>query len=177
MLPQLTFVIGGAASGKSRHAEGLATDAGRPRRYIATAQALDPEMRARVDRHKARRSAGWTTVEAPTEAAAALNSARPGEIVLFDCATLWLSNHLLAESDLPAETERLIAALAACPAPVVLVSNEVGAGIVPDNALSRTFREEQGRLNQRLAAEAGLVIAVTAGLPVILKGAPPETGA
>ena len=104
---------------------------------------------------------------------AALAEAGPDEVVLVDCATLWLTNHLLAEHDLDAEGAALLAACAACLAPVVVVSNEVGWGIVPDNALARRFRDAQGRLNQRIAAEAGLVVGVMAGLPMVLKGAMP----
>ncbi|MDX5349446.1 MAG: bifunctional adenosylcobinamide kinase/adenosylcobinamide-phosphate guanylyltransferase [Paracoccaceae bacterium] len=172
-LPPLSLVVGGARSGKSAFAEGLLTGSGRPRRYIATAQAWDDEMRDRIARHQADRGAHWTTVEAPLDLSTALASARPDEAVLLDCATLWLTNHLLAEHDLAAETARLLAALAACPAPVVVVSNETGWGIVPDNALARRFRDEQGRLNQRLAAEAALVVTVIAGLPLALKGSLP----
>ncbi|MFT4150694.1 MAG: bifunctional adenosylcobinamide kinase/adenosylcobinamide-phosphate guanylyltransferase [Paracoccaceae bacterium] len=172
-LPALTLVIGGARSGKSRLAEGLVVTTGRPRRYIATAEAWDDEMRARIDRHRADRGAGWITVEAPHDLPAALASAQPGEAILLDCATLWLTNLMLADRDMSKETHRLLAALSACPAPVVVVSNEVGWGIVPENALARTFRDEQGWLNQRLAAEAGLVVTVMAGLPMVLKGVLP----
>lgn len=146
---------------------------GRPRRYIATAEAFDDEMRARIARHRADRGAGWTTVEAPRDLAGALAHADPAEIVLVDCATLWLSNHMIADQDPETATEGLLAALAATAAPVVVVSNEVGWSIVPENALARAFRDAQGRLNQRLAAKAGLVVAVMAGLPVALKGALP----
>ena len=169
-LPPLTLVIGGARSGKSAFAEGLVTASGRARRYIATAEAWDDEMRDRIARHQSDRGAAWTTVEAPLDLAAALAGARSDEAVLVDCATLWLTNHLLAEHDLAAETAGLLAALAASPAPVVIVSNETGWGIVPENALARRFRDEQGRLNQRLAAVSGLVVTVIAGLPMVLKG-------
>ncbi|WP_374433249.1 bifunctional adenosylcobinamide kinase/adenosylcobinamide-phosphate guanylyltransferase [Tabrizicola sp.] len=172
-LPHLTLVIGGARSGKSTFAEGLVTASRAPRRYIATAEAWDDEMRDRIARHRDDRGPAWTTIEAPLDLAGALRSARPGEAVLVDCATLWLTNHLLAEHDLTAETAGLIAALAACPAPVVIVTNETGWGIVPENALARRFRDAQGRLNQRLAAEADLVVTVIAGLPLVLKGALP----
>jgi adenosylcobinamide kinase/adenosylcobinamide-phosphate guanylyltransferase len=172
-LPPLTLVVGGARSGKSTFAEGLITATTRPRRYIATAQAWDDEMRTRIAQHQRDRGGDWLTVEAPLDLPAALAATRPGEVVLIDCATLWLTNHLLADHDLPARTEALVAALATCPAPVVIVSNEVGWGIVPDNALARRFRDEQGRLNQRLAHVAGLVVTVIAGLPLVLKGALP----
>ena len=169
-LPALSLVIGGARSGKSRLAERLITQTGRPRRYIATSEAWDDEMRDRIARHRTDRGPDWTTVEAPLDLATALAATPPEAAVLIDCATLWLTNHLLADHDLDAETTQLAQALATCPAPVVLVSNEVGWGIVPDNALSRRFRDAQGRLNQQLATQAGLVIGVMAGLPIVLKG-------
>ena len=172
-LPNLTLVIGGARSGKSGLAERLVTGTGRPRRYIATAEAWDDEMRARIAAHRADRGEGWETVEAPLDLPGALAGAGQGEVVLVDCATLWLTNHLLAEHDLDAEATALLAALGACRAPVVIVSNEVGWGIVPDNALARRFRDAQGRLNQRLAGQAGLVMGVMAGLPMVLKGQRP----
>ena len=174
LLPRLTLVIGGARSGKSRLAERLVTGSGRSRRYIATAQAWDDEMRARIARHVADRGDGWITVEAPLDLTSALAAAHPAEAVLIDCATLWLSNHLLAEHDLDAEADHLRAALTACASPVIIVSNEVGWGIVPDNALARAFRDAQGRLNQQLAAQADLVLGVMAGLPMALKGRLPE---
>jgi len=174
VLPQQTLVIGAASSGKSAFAEWLVAGTGRARRYIATAWTGDEEMRARVERHKERRGDDWTTVEAPLEAACAVMDARPEEIVLLDCATLWLSNHLLSGGDPERETDHLLKALNSGPAPVVTVSNEVGAGIVPDDALSRRFRETQGRLNQKLAAAAGLAVTVVAGLPLVLKGRLPE---
>jgi adenosylcobinamide kinase / adenosylcobinamide-phosphate guanylyltransferase len=169
-LPPLTLVVGGARSGKSAFAERLIVQSGRSRRYIATAEAWDDEMRDRIALHRTDRGADWTTVEAPLDLAAALAQARPDEAVLVDCATLWLTNHLLADNDLAAECVRLVAALVACPAPVVIVTNETGWGIVPENALARRFRDEQGRLNQRLAAEAQLAVTVIAGLPLVLKG-------
>jgi len=172
-LPPLTLVIGGARSGKSSFAEGLIRATQRPRRYIATAQAWDDEMRARIAQHRVDRGEDWTTVEAALDLCPALAAAGADEAVLIDCATLWLTNHLLADHDLVAEADRLLAALAACPSPVVIVSNEVGWGIVPENALARRFRDEQGRLNQQLAAQAGLVVTVIAGLPLTLKGVLP----
>ena len=172
-LPPLTLVVGGARSGKSAFAERLITDTGRPRRYIATAEAWDDEMRDRIAQHQRDRAGVWITVEAPLDLPTALAEAAPAEAVLIDCATLWLTNHLLADHDLARETKALLAALATCPAQVVIVSNETGWGIVPENALSRRFRDEQGRLNQRLAAEATLVVTVIAGLPMVLKGTLP----
>ncbi|MFN3294546.1 MAG: bifunctional adenosylcobinamide kinase/adenosylcobinamide-phosphate guanylyltransferase [Gemmobacter sp.] len=171
-LPHLSFVTGGARSGKSRFAEGLVRSGAAPYTYIATAEAWDDEMRERIARHRADRGDGWQTVEAPLDLAAALAQVGRGT-VLVDCATLWLSNHLLAGHDLAQETARLLAALAACAVPVVVVSNEVGWGIVPENALARAFRDAQGRLNQQIAAEAALAVAVIAGLPLVLKGSLP----
>jgi adenosylcobinamide kinase/adenosylcobinamide-phosphate guanylyltransferase len=170
VLPKLTLVTGGARSGKSTWAEHLARRSGRPRRYIATAQAWDDEMAARIAQHRADRGDGWTTVEAPLDLAGALAGAEPGEVVLVDCLTLWLTNHLLADNDLRAESEGLLTALAGCNAPVIVVTNEVGWGIVPENALARAFRDEQGRLNQRVAVQADCVVAVMCGLPLALKG-------
>ncbi len=165
----MTLVLGGARSGKSRHAEGLAFSTGLKRRYIATAQAFDTEMTARIALHRLDRGPDWHLVEAPLDLCAALSAVPRGEIVLIDCATLWLTNHLLAEHDLAVETTQLIAALAACRSPVIVVSNEVGWSIVPANALSRAFSDAQGRLNQALAAQATRAVMVVAGLPVALK--------
>lgn len=170
LLPHLSLVIGGARSGKSGLAERLVIGSGLVRRYIATAEAWDDEMRDRIARHRADRGQGWITVEAPLDLTTALSQAKAGDVVLVDCATLWLTNHLLAEHDLAQKAQDLLDALAASAAPVVVVSNEVGWGIVPDNALARTFRDAQGRLNQQIAAQAGLVVGVMAGLPMVLKG-------
>ncbi len=173
-LPFLSLVLGGASSGKSAFAEALVMATGRPRVYIATAQAFDSEMKIKIAAHKVQRGPDWRTVEEPLNLVAALAGVGPGEAVLIDCASLWLTNHLLAGNDLAGVSDALCASLAASldasAAPVVIVSNEVGQGIVPDNALSRQFRAAQGRLNQRLAAQAGLVVAVMAGLPLVLKG-------
>ena len=127
-------------------------------------------MTAKISDHRAQRGADWTTIEAPLDVAAALSGRTAEEIVLLDCATLWLTNVLLAEQDLAAAQATLLASIADCPAQVVVVSNEVGHGIVPDNALSRQFRNAQGRLNQALAAQADCVVQVIVGLPQILKG-------
>lgn len=168
IFPKLSLILGGARSGKSRLAERLAHATGLPRHYIATAEIWDEEMRARIARHVADRGADWVTHEAPRDVAAALRRAKG--VVLIDCATLWLTNVMLAEGNIQAETDALIAAIAAHSGPVIVVSNEVGWGIVPDNRLSRDFRDEQGRLNQRLAEVADLVSGVMAGLPMVLKG-------
>lgn len=175
MLPKVSFVLGGAASGKSDLAERLADLAAKPKVYLATAQAHDDEMRDKIAAHRARRAeGGWRTVEAPLDTAGALAGLPPDAVCLLDCVTLWLSNHLLAGSDLTVARRGLIAALDAAPCPVIVVSNEVGQGIVPDNALARCFRAEQGRLNRDIAALAELVVGVMAGLPFALKGTMPR---
>lgn len=170
-LPKFTLILGGARSGKSRLAERLASVSGLPRAYIATAEIWDDEMADRIARHKTDRGADWTTFEAPRDVAGALAQAQG--VVLIDCATLWLTNVMLGGGEIEAETAALLAAIAACPGPVIVVSNEVGWGIVPDNRLARDFRDEQGRLNQRLAEAADLVAGVMAGLPMVLKGQMP----
>jgi adenosylcobinamide kinase/adenosylcobinamide-phosphate guanylyltransferase len=169
----LTLVLGGARSGKSRFAEGLvrAAAGARPPCYIATAQAWDDEMAARIARHRADRAGqGWVTVEAPHDLAAALAAQPAGAAVLIDCLTLWLTNRMLAGADLEADSAALVAALSAHPAPVVAVSNEVGLGIVPENALARAFRDAAGRLHQDIAVRADRVALVVAGLPMWVKG-------
>jgi len=167
--PHLTLVLGGARSGKSRYAESLITAHPPPWVYVATAEALDDEMRARIADHRARRGADWRVVEAPRDLAGALMGLGEGGAVLVDCLTLWLSNRMLADADLESESTRLQTALADIAAPVVLVSNEVGFGIVPDNALARRFRDAQGWLNQRMAAVAARVVLMVAGLPLVVK--------
>jgi adenosylcobinamide kinase/adenosylcobinamide-phosphate guanylyltransferase len=174
ILPSLSLVVGGARSGKSRLAEGLVRHSGRARHYIATAQAWDDEMRARIAAHQDDRGADWITHEAPRDVSGVLAGVPADHVVLLDCATLWLTNVMLAEADVAQECAGLLAAFAACKAPVVVVSNEVGCGIVPDNALARAFRDHQGRLNQQIAAAAGLVVGVMAGLPMVLKGQLPD---
>ncbi len=162
------MVLGGARSGKSRHAEALLTRHPPPWCYIATATAGDEEMRARIAAHRAQRGEAWRTVEAPLAVADALRDA--GEApVLVDCLTLWLTNLMLSGHDVSASIERLRSALGERAAPTVLVSNEVGLGIVPDNALARAFRDAAGRLNQLIAAEARHVVFLIAGLPLTVK--------
>ncbi|EBA12298.1 bifunctional adenosylcobinamide kinase/adenosylcobinamide-phosphate guanylyltransferase [Roseobacter sp. CCS2] len=173
-LPKLTLILGGAASGKSAFAESLVLQRAKDNPvYIATAQVFDKEMAEKVAKHRDMRGTGWHTIEVPLDLTTALATVRSGQPTLIDCATLWLTNVILGEHDVDAHTDALVQALAACKGPVTIVSNEVGQGIVPDNALSRKFRNAQGRLNQRLAAEADLVVAVMAGLPLALKGTLP----
>ncbi len=168
--PQLTLVLGGAASGKSAYAESLILQSQRDPVYIATAQVFDNEMAAKVSRHRETRGAGWTTIEEPINIADALETITADQSVLIDCATLWLTNLLLGKHDIAAASATLLPAMRRCRGAVVIVSNEVGYGIVPENALSRSFRNAQGTLNQAIAAEADTVIAVMAGLPMPLKG-------
>ncbi|MBL8673028.1 MAG: bifunctional adenosylcobinamide kinase/adenosylcobinamide-phosphate guanylyltransferase [Alphaproteobacteria bacterium] len=171
-LPSLTLVLGGARSGKSRFAESLAARHPGPRIYIATAEPLDEEMAERIARHRADRAgASWSVVEEPRDLASALRrAARPEAVLLVDCLTLWLANLMTAGDDIDGAESALKAALAICPGKAILVANEVGLGIVPDNALARAFRDRAGRLNQALASAADAVYFVAAGLPLALKG-------
>jgi adenosylcobinamide kinase / adenosylcobinamide-phosphate guanylyltransferase len=168
-VPKLTLVLGGARSGKSRHAEGLITALPPPWTYVATAEAGDEEMAARIKSHRERRGAQWRTIDAPRELAKALSACGDGP-VLVDCLTLWLSNLMLAEANVEEEIAQLEETLAATKGPLVLVANEVGSGIVPSYPLGRRFRDMQGILNQRMAARAERVILMVAGLPLALKG-------
>ena len=161
-------MLGGARSGKSSHAERLTTATPAPWIYIATAQALDDEMQDRIAEHRLRRGDGWQTVEAPIDLAGALRADR-GKPVLVDCLTLWLTNLMLGDHDIASATDALECALADRTAPTILVANEVGLGIVPETKLGRLFRDEAGRLNQRIAARAGHVVMMVAGLPMIVK--------
>jgi adenosylcobinamide kinase/adenosylcobinamide-phosphate guanylyltransferase len=173
-LPHLTLVLGGARSGKSRHAEALIEGAAGDAVYMATAEARDGEMGDRIRHHRSRRAAQsrtrWRTVEEPLALAPSLSEmARPDRPILVDCLTLWLSNLLLAGRDVTAEIGQLVAVFPGLAGPVVLVANEVGLGIVPDNALAREFRDRAGILNQAVASVADRVIFVAAGLPLVLK--------
>ncbi len=166
-MSRVTLVLGGARSGKSRFAEGLAPASG-PRTYIATAEAFDDEMKDRISHHQAQRGRGWSTIEAPLDPVAALRGIEAG-FVLIDCITIWLGNLMYRERDVRGEVAALCTALKALPSTIVLVSNEVGLSIVPENALARRFRDEQGLANQRLAAAADAVYFIAAGLPMVLK--------
>ncbi len=165
----ITLVLGGARSGKSRFAERLVEAAGGGV-YLATGEARDSEMEARIAEHRARRGAGWATVEEPIELAAALREAAgAGRPILVDCLTLWLSNLMLAEIDIETKTAELLTTMPQLATPVIFIANEVGLSIVPDNRLARRFRDEAGILNQRIAEAASLVYFIAAGLPLTLK--------
>jgi adenosylcobinamide kinase/adenosylcobinamide-phosphate guanylyltransferase len=170
-MPQLTLVLGGARSGKSRYAETLTAASPQPWTLVATAEAGDAEMAERIALHRRRRGPDWRTVEAPHDLPAALAAVAADAPVLVDCVTLWLSNRMLADADFEAEIADLEAMLDGRRGPTVLVSNEVGSGIVPDNELARRFRDLQGRLNQRLAARSDRVVLMVAGLPIVVKEA------
>jgi adenosylcobinamide kinase/adenosylcobinamide-phosphate guanylyltransferase len=164
----VTLVLGGARSGKSRYAEGLAAGFKGPKAYVATAEPRDEEMQARIAQHRARRGEGWTTYEAPLDLVQTLAGCRE-QFILLDCLTLWISNLILAERGVASAVEALCEELTGTKAHVVIVSNEVGQGIVPDNALARSFRDQQGLANQKLAEAADEVVLMVAGLPLILK--------
>ncbi|MES2494686.1 MAG: bifunctional adenosylcobinamide kinase/adenosylcobinamide-phosphate guanylyltransferase [Pseudomonadota bacterium] len=165
------LVLGGARSGKSRYAQGRAEASGLKRLFVATAQAFDDEMRDRIARHRDERTDAWETVEAPLDLAGtiAARSARD-TILLIDCLTLWTTNLILGERDCGDATAGLVDAIGAAAGPLIFVANEVGFGIVPDNALARRFRDEAGIINQRVAAAVDEVQLVAAGLPLRLKG-------
>ena len=171
----ITLVLGGARSGKSayaqKQAEQAATAIRRRPLMIATAEAFDDEMRDRIDRHRTERGDGWRTLEAPLDLAAAVRDLDADDVVVIDCLTLWLSNQMLRDHDLPAAMNDLTAALAACPAALWVVSNEVGWSLVPDNPLGRRFRDEAGRLNQGVAAIADAACLIVAGMRLDLQRA------
>ena len=168
-MSSLTLILGGASSGKSAYAEGLVLATGLTPVYLATGRALDGEMSDKIAVHQARRGPEWQLIEAPLELASALQPLGVGHVVLLDCLTLWLSNHMELNHDIENETEHLLAAIAASKARIIAVSNEIGLGLVPSNALSRAFRDAQGMLNQRFAEAAGTVTFIAAGLPLSLK--------
>lgn len=168
-LSPVTLVLGGARSGKSVFAENLITAQGHGT-YVATAEARDDDMRDRITKHQNRRGASWRTIEAPLNLTGALAEADvDGDPILVDCLTLWLSNLMEAGRDIAEETTALIARLPSMRCPVVLVSNEVGQGIVPANTLARRFRDQAGTLHQAIAACADRVFFITAGIPAQLK--------
>lgn len=169
------LILGGARSGKTRraleHAERAHANDGLSPFYVATAQAFDDEMRRRIKDHQLERDTHWTTVEAPFDLADTIRAeAAPGRVLVIDCLTLWLTNQMLSNADCEAASDALLAALEDAAGPIIAVSNEVGLGIVPENALARRFRDAQGRLNRLFAARAERVEFIAAGLPLILKG-------
>ncbi|WPE20540.1 bifunctional adenosylcobinamide kinase/adenosylcobinamide-phosphate guanylyltransferase [Shinella zoogloeoides] len=165
------LVLGGARSGKSAFAERLVAGTGLERHYIATGRAFDDEMRQRIAKHREDRGGGWWTHEEPLALAARIAEvAREDRAVLVDCLTLWVTNLMLEERDIPAEFAGLLAAIAAVPGRLVLVSNEVGLGIVPENRMAREFRDHAGRLHQQVAALVPEVYFIAAGLPLKMKG-------
>lgn len=164
------LVLGGARSGKSRFAQSRAEALPGGLVYLATAQAFDDEMRERIALHRVDRGPRWSTVETPLELAEAITAcSTPDTVVLVDCLTLWASNLMLAERDTAAATAALVRAVSGARGPVILVANEVGLGIVPDNALARRFRDVAGEINQAIARSVDSVIFVAAGLPLVLK--------
>ena len=170
-MARITLILGGARSGKSRHGEDLALASGLDPVYIATAEAWDDEMRERIAAHQDRRQGqGWRDVEAPFDLAGAIaGNAATDRVLLVDCLTLWLSNLMHAEQDIPEASGFLREALVAAAGSVILISNEVGLGIVPENAMARRFRDLTGRLHQDLAGDADTVLLMVAGLPVVVK--------
>ncbi|MCI5076242.1 bifunctional adenosylcobinamide kinase/adenosylcobinamide-phosphate guanylyltransferase [Oricola sp.] len=167
----VTLVLGGARSGKSAFGERMVAESGLTPLYLATSRAYDDEMRDRIRHHVARRGPDWTTVEEPDDLEGAIaREAQPGRAVLVDCLTLWITNLMMADADIAARSTGLCATLRATTTPVVLISNEVGLGIVPDNAMARAFRDHAGRLHQEIAALADEVYFVAAGLPLKMKG-------
>ncbi len=164
----VSLVLGGGRSGKTARALSLAATP--PHIYIATAQALDGEMERRIAAHKAERGASWQLIEEELDLVGAIRAVPPGTTALVDCLTLWLSNLMHHERDVRQEIEILAEALSQTPTRVILVSNEIGMGLVPMEKLSRAFRDEQGWLNQRIAAVADHVEFVVAGLPMTMKG-------
>ena len=171
MTEETILILGGARSGKSRHAQALADASGRERVFIATARAGDAEMIARIERHRQDRDDRWRLIEEPLDLVGALRRARgPDTIVLVDCLTFWLFNLIEAGRDISAETARLADEIGRRAGPIIFVSNEVGFGIVPATELGRRFRDEQGLLNQAVARVCDRAVLVVAGLPLVLKG-------
>ena len=171
---EVTLILGGARSGKSRLGETIVAGAAGPAIYVATAEARDDEMRERIAIHRARRGPGWRTEEVPLDLPGLLDNLFAAAVpVLVDCLTLWLTNIMLAEQAVESEISALATCLSRARAPLVLVANETGLGVVPDNALARRFRDLSGRMNQDMAAAADNVLFVAAGLPLVMKGRNP----
>jgi adenosylcobinamide kinase/adenosylcobinamide-phosphate guanylyltransferase len=168
------LVLGGARSGKSAYAQSLAETVAPERIYLATAEAGDAEMADRIARHQESRGAGWTTREEPLDLVEALaTEARPGRVVLVDCLTLWITNLMFSGRDIGVETMRLAHAVSALGGPAIIVSNEIGLGLVPETRLGRDFRDSQGRANAAIARASDAVVFLAAGLPTLMKPTPP----
>ncbi|KGE00670.1 bifunctional adenosylcobinamide kinase/adenosylcobinamide-phosphate guanylyltransferase [Rhizobium sp. YS-1r] len=167
----VTFVLGGARSGKSGFSEKLARETGFERHYIATGRAYDDEMRQRIARHRADRGDGWVTHEVPVDLVSRIEAIdAPGRVALVDCLTLWITNLMMENRDIDAAGEMLVRSFAPLAGRLILVSNEVGLGIVPENRMAREFRDHAGRLHQKIAAAADEVFFIAAGLPLKMKG-------
>ncbi len=171
---RVALILGGARSGKSRYGLGLAAHFAAPRLFVATCEPRDAEMEARIAAHQRERGSDWTTREVPVELAAALNTAQDGYgVILVDCLTMWVSNLLLEKGaslgSVQTAGEQLLETLAQTATPTILISNEVGLGIVPDNPLARQFRDQVGWLHQRLAQMADLLVLMVAGVPLLVK--------
>jgi len=163
------FVLGGARSGKSTYGEKLLKESGKPMFYIATGEARDDEMAERIAHHQERRGPEWETIEARLDVCGALSQIGSEKIVLLDCVTLWVSNMMAEGRDVEGEVQKLCDLLGGLACDVVIVSNEVGLGIVPDNALARVFRDEAGRANQMIAKACDKVVFMAAGLALVMK--------
>ena len=166
---QKTLIIGAAASGKSQYAEDILNNKVGKKLYLASANIYDEEMQEKVNKHKDRRGSEWTTIAEPLDAVHYIENLNIKEIMLFDCATMWLTNHFLEKSNIYHEIDLLVNSIKSSKGSIITVTNEVGSGIVPDNSMAREFRELQGKLNQKLATVASLVVTVIAGIPLILK--------
>ena len=166
----ITFVLGGARSGKSKFAEDLVLSSGLKPVYLATARTKDEEMSERIAIHQERRGNEWITIEEPLALADAINNeAHEGRVILVDCLTLWVTNLMMEEADVVRECQSLCEALKQSSAPIVLVSNETGLGIIPDNKMAREFGDLAGEVNQKIASVADEVFFIAAGLPLVLK--------
>lgn len=173
--PRISMMIGGASSGKSGFAERFVIASGKPKIYVATAQAFDAEMAKKITAHRESRAAdGWQTIEVKDELPTQLLTTKTEQVVLVDCLTMWLNTLFIEEHDFAAAFENLQIAIGKSPANLVFVTNEVGQGIVPESSLGRRFRDRQGELNAKIAARSDLVVQVVAGLPLVLKGNLPE---
>ena len=166
---QKTLIIGAAASGKSQYAEDILNNNVGKKLYLASANIYDEEMQEKVNKHKDRRGSELTTIAEPLDAVRHIENLNIKEIMLFDCATMWLTNHFLEKSNIYHEIDLLVNSIKSSKGSIITVTNEVGSGIVPDNSMAREFRELQGKLNQKLATVASLVVTVIAGIPLILK--------